>query len=460
LALGLGAGLGCARAGPRGPRVCGAVPRGAGAGVVVWAGRGGEAEDAGAGLVKAESTSGRGALARGDVAVGAVRGEGSFGTVFEGTLLRGRKEGRVVGGGAKGDAVILKRAKPRVQDARVALELELRLNEAAQGRAPGACAPFLGGIRVPEEEAGKKAPVQGEVGPGLTLVWAKEGTRTVDGYLRAAGGSRGGGLEQLALVLGVAGSSAEFRAAPVACELGVVRVLMKDVLESLAALHAGLVVHRDLKPENVLVVGGVGVGQAAASKKKSKCFRLIDLGSAACFATGTNVENDTRTLAYAPPEDTVVPAGSPGTKRAFSEWGADRFDTFSAGVLLVQASVPALRKGGAELTKFRDQLSACDYDLPAWRKAHPRASSSPVLDAAGGAGWDLASGLLSGVAIDPRTKAQGQGMDAKRFKKMREGRLSATSALAHEFFTFDIAENVDEDAQPSSGGLLKSLFGV
>ena len=465
--VGVGVGVGGRWVGVAGMR----GRRRGGASVRAGAGKGGEGEAWGLG--PAESTSGRGALGRGDVEVGVLRGEGSFGTVFEGTLLRDRRAGKVVAGGTKGDAVILKRARARVQDAGLALELELRLNEAAQGRAPGACAPFLGGIRVPEDAGGARGaratPVRGELGPGLWLVWAKEGTRTLDGYLRAAGAGRGG-LEQLALVLGVAGSAAAFRAAPVASELAAVRALMRDVLGSLAALHAGHIVHRDVKPENVLVCGGAGVGDAAAAAAKAagrggqgggRLFRLIDLGSAACFVTGTNVENDTRTPAYAPPEETVVPPGTPPSKKSFSEWEADRFDSFSAGVVLLQASVPALRKGGAELTRFRDQLTDADYDVAAWRAAHPRASASPLLDAGGGAGWDLAAGLLAGVAVDVRTKASGKGMDAKRFRRVRSGRLDAASALAHDFFTFDAAEGVVESGGGGGpSGLLRTLFGA
>lgn len=44
----------------------------------------------------------------------------------------------------------------------------------------------------------------------------------------------------------------------------------------------------------------------------------------------------------------------------------DRFDMYSAGVMLLQAAMPALRSDSA-LIAFRRKLEQCNYDLRAWR---------------------------------------------------------------------------------------------
>ena len=44
----------------------------------------------------------------------------------------------------------------------------------------------------------------------------------------------------------------------------------------------------------------------------------------------------------------------------------DRFDMYSAGVMLLQACMPALRSDSA-LIAFRRKLEQCNYDMPAWR---------------------------------------------------------------------------------------------
>ena len=102
--------------------------------------------------------------------------------------------------------------------------------------------------------------------------------------------------------------------------------------------------------------------------------------------------------------------------------GPDKFDMYSAGITLLQLAFPALR-GDNGLIAFNRKLRDLNYDLDAWRDSEamsvrggqwPRdlAEGFEVLDADGGAGWDLAKRL---VAYKPGA------------------RLTAAAALRHPF---------------------------
>jgi hypothetical protein len=97
----------------------------------------------------------------------------------------------------------------------------------------------------------------------------------------------------------------------------------------------------------------------------------------------------------------------------------DRFDMYSVGVVLLQMAFPLLR-GDNTLINFNKLLAEqYGWNLNAWRKALERrgdkayAEGFAVLDADGGAGWDL---LCSLIQYDPSR------------------RLSSSAALAHPWF--------------------------
>ena len=123
---------------------------------------------------------------------------------------------------------------------------------------------------------------------------------------------------------------------------------------------------------------------------------------------------------YAPPEQFLLPASfpRPNALTAPALWAAHSpplFDTFSAGLVLLQIALPALREERA-LKQFREQLAGCGGDLGVWRAANPRpAGGDEALAAAGGAGWDLVARLL--------TPERGR----------RGGRMAAEEALKHPF---------------------------
>lgn len=196
-----------------------------------------------------------------------------------------------------------------------------------------------------------------------------------------------------------------------------IKAIMRQIFQGLEVLHGAGIVHRDVKPENILVT-------------VEGRIKLIDFGAATDLSTGINYSPQYGMLdpRYSPPEQLVLPAETPkspppllATLSAPFIWlyGApDLFDTYSAGVILVQMSVPSLRSKTAQKT-FIDELIKCQFDLKAWRSSGlPRArfADYSLLDRANGAGWDLACQLLS-----------------KR-NRLNRGRLTAGQALGHRYF--------------------------
>lgn len=73
----------------------------------------------------------------------------------------------------------------------------------------------------------------------------------------------------------------------------------------------------------------------------------------------------------------------------------DRFDTWSAGIVLLQLALPGLRQPRG-LQLFHSEYEKCTYDIEKWREQCRWLSKrdTSALDANNGAGWDLAQALL------------------------------------------------------------------
>jgi len=72
----------------------------------------------------------------------------------------------------------------------------------------------------------------------------------------------------------------------------------------------------------------------------------------------------------------------------------DKFDMWSAGMVLLQLAFPPLRSDSAVIA-FNTRLEGFGYDLRRWRAEEGRKARSELaegfalLDADGGAGWEL-----------------------------------------------------------------------
>ncbi|KAL6774629.1 STL1 [Auxenochlorella protothecoides x Auxenochlorella symbiontica] len=197
--------------------------------------------------------------------------------------------------------------------------------------------------------------------------------------------------------------------------LALTKAVMRKLLKALQRLHSLGIVHRDVKPDNVLVTSKGDI-------------KIIDFGAACDLSTGVNFNPlygmlDPR---YAAPEQLVLPKAVPRVPAPFIAvllapflWRLGRpdlFDSYAAGIILLQMSIPQLRSAGS-LKAFNKELAAADYDLDLWRRRSMRvqACDFEVLDANNQAGWDLACKLV-----------------CKRNAVYR-GRLSPGEALRHRF---------------------------
>lgn len=153
-------------------------------------------------------------------------------------------------------------------------------------------------------------------------MWRFEGRSTLAYYLK-----RRDTLRALARDLAVPDSA-------------VVGVAMRQILQGLASLHSAGLVHRDLKPLNIIL------------SEKDRRLKLIDLGAAADLRSGTNYTPDESILdpSYCPPEQYVLPTDGPAlasnplakaiSPMLWAQHKPDRFDTWSAGIVLLQLAIP------------------------------------------------------------------------------------------------------------------------
>jgi len=350
-----------------------------------------------------------------------IMGQGSFGEVFQGQWTTPAGEHRVV----------LKRVKARVEGAAEMGQMELLLNAYASKVARSHCADFIGYCEVAPDEATPRLT------SGLWLMWRYEGSRTLAYYLR-----RRDTLRALA-------SDLEIQ------EEAVVPTVMKQLFECLAAFHAAGLVHRDVKPLNIIFA------------EDHKRIKLIDLGACADLRTGTNYVPDESILDpnYCPPEQYVLPTDSPHLAKSmfkvaispmlWAQHKPDRFDTWSAGVTLLQLAIPSMRQDRF-LKNFNTQYGPkFDYDLDAWRaNSFIPARDFDLLDADGGAGWDMAKALLR-----PRSIKNMPDGTVAFVNDSQQPRISAGEALKHRYMRQAREPGSIFDEAPASSSLTGSRGG-
>ncbi|KAK9798998.1 hypothetical protein WJX73_001206 [Symbiochloris irregularis] len=290
-------------------------------------------------------------------------GQGSFGQVFEGTLRDA---------GQEPERVVLKRVRSNVAGAEHMGRMEHLLNVYCSKKAKDSIADFIGYCEVTQAEA------KGGLTAGLWLMWRYEGTNTLADYLK-----RRNCLEALSRDLQVP-------------QAAVVATVMHQIFQAANAMHAAGLVHRDIKPANLIF------------SEQERRFKLIDLGACADLRNGTNYIPDESILdpEYCPPEQYCMPTDAPHLSKQMRPlslamspllWARhkpDRFDSFSAGLVMMQLAVPSLRSP-AGFRNFNGALRRLNCDLLAWRaSARLSPAQTAVLDADNGAGWDLAAALL------------------------------------------------------------------
>ena len=393
---------------------------------------------------------------RTDVEVARQIGEGSFGVVYQGKIDARRA----------GD-VVLKRPKLTVEEPRSFREVEAWMNDRVTRDARGSCADFLGSFRVTPDESYLNQSEGVIAKEGLWLVWKFEGDRTLAQYM--AQPDYPAGIAKA--LLNRDGSS---RGDP-AVELEVTQAVMRQLFKNLASVHRAGLVHRDIKPHNLVLTNTDVTGE------REPRFKIIDLGACACFRTGMNFAPDETIMdpKYAPPEEFLIPSDdAPDIRKLFgpvalaagsAAWvqhKPDRFDMYSAGVVMMQLALPSLRTNSGLIT-FNRSLKRCGYDLFLWRdlnRGQLSRSKTAVLDAGDGAGWDLARALLRPRSYDEDAWAAAQVSAERTSSKSSKNsfspdeeeeeeddpyarlmdangeRPSAEEAMRHRFFSVDPAE--------------------
>ena len=318
----------------------------------------------------------------------------------------------------------MKRVKGRVSGAQQIAEMEHVLNVYAASACPRSIAPFVGYVEV-EEGVGK-------LSEGLWLVWKYEGDRTLAYYLR-----RRDCIEALAKDLGLEDKKE------------VVPTVMKQIFECLVDLHSAGLVHRDVKPANLIF------------SKVDQRFKIIDLGAAVDLRTGTNYVPSETMLdpLYCPPEEYVLPTDSVHLAEQAAPlkfvmspilWSRHRpecFDTYSAGVVLLQLGLPFLRSQNS-LKNWKGTMIRLNHNVGEWReRARLSARQTAVLDDDDGLGWSLVEGLLR-----PR-EIQSDGAGGVSFVTSGTApRLTASEALKHPFLK-------QLESKKGSQSFMTGLFG-
>jgi serine/threonine protein kinase len=204
---------------------------------------------------------------------------------------------------------------------------------------------------------------------------------------------------------------------PVKRDALIIKAVMSKIFKALDKMHSLGIVHRDIKPDNILITQQGGV-------------KIIDFGAACDMSTGINFNPlfgmlDPR---YSAPEEVIMPKSFPrppvpllaalAAPLAWQYGRPDLFDTYSAGIVMLQMAVPQLRSQQGQ-RGFNQALAQCDYDLARWRNSSVMAQRCDfeLLDRQGGAGWDLVCRLV------------------KEKDQYNRGRLSASEALRHRYFT-------------------------
>jgi len=297
-------------------------------------------------------------VSRDDFAISKTLGKGGFGTVYLATATRDIKDryGKTVF--AQGSNLIAK-------EAREYGSAEKWMNERTRRAARPYVASYQGSFCEDETVRASNSGLSGSDEPPLWLLWDYETDETLRSVLESKDFPYN--LEEAFLGESYEGTLPRGPARALLTH----RVICRQILEALAALHATGIVHRDIKPENIILDRGDEPGAAR--------LKMIDLGAAADLKTGRNYVPREYLLdpRYAPPEEYVMSTQTaeppPEPIAALLSpvlWQLnlpDRFDMYSVGILFMQIACPNLRSDSS-LNSFRRALETENYSVRSWRE--------------------------------------------------------------------------------------------
>jgi serine/threonine protein kinase len=197
---------------------------------------------------------------------------------------------------------------------------------------------------------------------------------------------------------------------------GQVKLLMQQMLESIAFLHSKNICHRDIKCHNYLVEGEV----ASPSVK----VKLGDFGTAVNLPIGKLLKEQVGTPAFMSPELHLLPNRSSGYDHTVDIW--------AAGVCLIflLASEYPFIDGQGKL--LRDRI--IQGSNPLWEVSAFQA---------------LFQGAQEVLGIRKKKPSRAaQDLTRQLLAPRRQDRLSADAALQHEWFVKVVGANDESDNRP------------
>lgn len=313
-----------------------------------------------------------------DIVLGRALATGGFGTVYLASLIEEN---------GKQTPVVVKKAKDFG-------EAEVWMNERMSRVGGDHCASFITAF-------GETSPSIGSpLDNAIWLVWRYEGDNTLFDLMQKREFPYC--LEPLLLNRELRVPKGPRR------KLVTIKLVMKQLLEALAACHSTGIVHRDVKPQNCII--------SSLDKK----MKLIDLGAAADLRIGINYQPKEYLLdpRYAPPQQYVMSTQTvrppPAPVAAFLSpvlWGMespDKFDMYSCGVTMLQMAFPSLRNDNNLIAFNRKLDTKYSFDIRAWRSQEDKKGASKellegfeIMDLDDGAPWELLCALME---FDPRKR--------------------------------------------------------
>ena len=375
-----------------------------------------------------------------DFILGPKLGEGGFGVVYRAT------------GVEDGEEYVLKRCKDYG-------EAEIWTNSRLMRACPDAIASYRGAFYGPKEGKTKTLATEGSIWKRakkaaigsndeedpLWIVWKYEGSDSLAGLMNDKDFPYN--VEPF-LFKNQGGIAIEGEPRGTRRKAKIISTIFGQILENLSKAHATGIILRDVKPENMIF-----------DPEKGR-FKLIDLGAAADLRFGFNYQPKEFILdpRFSGPEEYIMSTQTPEappTPVALALSPAlwqlnvpDRFDSYSAGVTLLQMCIPSLRPDN-NLIAFRRTLEENGESLTDWRNKLPARVTSKgpdaegfdVLDADDRAGWELVKSLMN------KTREKRSSATAARLSRFVQGKNPVVGILDGAF-----GRSPDED-EAEAGGL-------